>query len=92
MSSPVGSSANSALASARPASALRFSAFSTRIGTGRTLMSRSPARCVVTLWAAWAAPRMDWVLKVKQSTRVSGRWPMQMSEVSLKPVRLSMST
>ncbi|CAM5706895.1 hypothetical protein SBADM41S_08904 [Streptomyces badius] len=45
------------------------------------------------IWRATeAAPSMDWSLRVKQSTSTSGRWTVQMSAMSLRPVRLSMRT
>ena len=84
---PSGSSGNRRIESARPASAFRFSAGSTRIGTGRTRMLREVRR----RRAICTAPSMPCSLNVKQSTRTSGRWLVQMSATSLCPVRLSIS-
>ena len=53
-------------------------------------MARSSASAMAR--AASTPPRMFWALKVKQSTTVSGISTVQMPEVSLTPVRLSMST
>ena len=73
----------------RPASSRSVSASSTRMGTGNTLIGRSAERC--TAAAASTPPRMLCSLMVKQPTRMSGSRMVQMLEVSLTPVRLSIS-
>ncbi len=60
-----------------------------RIGTGKMEMGRPVYRSEICR-ATEAAPSMDWSLRVKQSTSTSGRWTVQMSAMSLRPVRLSM--
>src|ERR1700722_793995 len=70
-------------------SASRFSLPSTRIAIGRM----PPLGCCSRIDAApAAAPVMLCLFKVKQRTTVSGIWTVQIPEVSLTPVLLSMST
>ena len=46
----------------------------------------------LNLAATLAAPSIPWVLRVKQSTTRSGRWSVQMSAMSDRPVLLSIRT
>ena len=58
-----------------------------RMGTGNTLMF--PTVCPLICSATFAAPSIPWVLRVKQSMTVSGRWSVQMLAISDRPVLLS---
>ena len=58
-----------------------------RMGTGKILMSR--AVCASICPATLAAPSMPCLLRVKQSTTVSGRCSVQIFAMSDRPVLLS---
>ena len=62
-----------------------------RIGTGQHLDVAVPWYRSLDVPRDAAAPSMPWSLSVKQSTRMSGRCTVQMSAMSLSPVRLSIS-
>ncbi len=82
--------ANAARAESLPCWSSSCSASSTRMGTGR--MRTGCGADVVTEAATSAQPPMLWRFSAKPFTSTSGSSMVQMPEVSLTPVRLSMRT